>query len=373
MASVKVKFRPSTIADGLGTLCYKVYHNGQKSIHSTAYRLYAEEWNAATSTIELSSAEPQRVEYLQRVAAAMEDDLHRFSHLVEYFEQREKPYRAADVVAAFCANTAMLMPFMRFRCGRDIAIEDIDAELIERYEAYLRDMGVCANSSSFYMRILRAAYNRAVDRGLAKQRLPFKHVYTGVAKTVKRALPLKTIRSIRDLDVGYKPSVEYARDMFLFSFYTRGMSFVDMAYLRKSNLHNGVLSYHRHKTGQQMFIRWEACMQEIVNKYYNPHSPYLLPIISTSSKRSARKQYIYAAHRVNANLKRVAEMLEIEMPLTMYVARHSWASAAHRKNIPLSVISEGMGHDSESTTRIYLTSLDNVAIDRANTLILSSL
>lgn len=151
------------------------------------------------------------------------------------------------------------------------------------------------------------------------------------------------------------------------------MSFVDMAYLRKSNLHNGVLTYCRHKTGQQMFIRWEACMQDIVNKYYNPHSPYLLPIISTSSKRSARKQYIYAAHRVNANLKRVAEMLEIEMPLTMYVARHSWASVAHRKNIPLSVISEGMGHDSENTTRIYLTSLDNVAIDRANTLILSSL
>lgn len=400
MASVKVKFRPSTVTDVSGTLYYNVYHRGQKSIHSTAYRLYAEEWNAATSTIELSSAEPQRVEYLQRVAAAMEDDLHRFSHLVEYFEQREKPYRAADVVAAFCANTAMLMPFMRltierlreagkirtsetyasalqsfmrFRRGRDIAIEDIDAELIERYEAYLRDIGVCANSSSFYMRILRAAYNRAVDRGLAKQRLPFKHVYTGVAKTVKRALPLKTIRSIRDLDVGYKPSVEYARDMFLFSFYTRGMSFVDMAYLRKSNLHNGVLTYCRHKTGQQMFIRWEACMQDIVNKYYNPHSPYLLPIISTSSKRSARKQYIYAAHRVNANLKRVAEMLEIEMPLTMYVARHSWASVAHRKNIPLSVISEGMGHDSENTTRIYLTSLDNVAIDRANTLILSSL
>lgn len=60
-------------------------------------------------------------------------------------------------------------------------------------------------------------------------------------------------------------------------------------------------------------------------------------------------------------------------PLTLYVARHAWASIARSKNVPISVISEGMGHDSESTTRIYLASLDTVAVDKANRMIIKSL
>lgn len=102
------------------------------------------------------------------------------------------------------------------------------------------------------MRNLRAIYNRAVERELTVQRYPFKHVYTGVDKTVKRAVPLKVIRRIRDLDLTLSPVLDYARDLFMFSFYTRGMAFVDMAYLKKKDLQNGVLVYRRQKTGQQL-------------------------------------------------------------------------------------------------------------------------
>ena len=135
------------------------------------------------------------------------------------------------------------------------------------------------NTISFYMRNLRAIYNRAVERELTVQRYPFKHVYTGVDKTVKRAVPLKVIRRIRDLDLTLSPVLDYARDLFMFSFYTRGMAFVDMAYLKKKDLQNGVLVYRRQKTGQQLFIKWEKPMQEIVGKYDTSATPYLLPII----------------------------------------------------------------------------------------------
>lgn len=241
------------------------------------------------------------------------------------------------------------------------------------YEAYLRNNGVSPNSSSFYMRNLRAVYNRAVEKNLTVQRFPFKHVYTGVEKTTKRAVPLKVIRQIREMDLFMNPALDFARDMFLFSFYTRGMSFVDMAYLRKKDLNGGILSYRRRKTGQQLFIKWEKCMQEITNKYDTAHSGYLLPIIKPASNTDERKQYIYVGHSVNRSLKVVGERLGLPLPLTMYVARHAWASIARSKNIPLSVISEGMGHDSEATTRIYLASLDNMAVDKANSLILKSL
>ena len=123
------------------------------------------------------------------------------------------------------------------------------------------------NTISFYNRILRAVYNRAVEKGFTKQVFPFKHVYTGVEKTIKRGLPINTIRNIRNMDLSHCRTLDYARDMFLFSFYTRGMSFVDMAYLKKGDIANGILTYRRKKTGQQLFIRWEKCMQEIIKLF----------------------------------------------------------------------------------------------------------
>ena len=137
----------------------------------------------------------------------------------------------------------------------------MNQETIEAYEAYLKKNGrLSLNTISFYMRILRAVYNRAVEKELTTQRFPFRHVYTGIEKTIKRAIPQPIIRQIKEKELLTGSSVDYARDMFLFSFYTRGMSFVDMAYLKKKDLHNGILTYRRKKTGQQLSIKWEhAC------------------------------------------------------------------------------------------------------------------
>lgn len=146
-----------------------------------------------------------------------------------------------------------------------------------------------------------------------------------------------------------------------------------MQFRENSDLRNGVLSYRRRKTEQQLFIKWEKCMQNITDKYTNDASPYLLPIIDPNSSLDERKQYIYAAHNVNKYLKTIGERIGVSMPLTMYCARHSWTSIAKSKNVPISVISEGMGHDLEATTRIYLASLDTMAIDKANSMILKSL
>ena len=266
-----------------------------------------------------------------------------------------------------------LSSFKRFRKGKDMTFDELDSDVIMAYETYLKERGVTPNTSSFYMRNLRAVYNRAVEKGLVEQHFPFKRVYTGVDKTVKRAIPLKIVRQIKEMDLASKPALDFARDMFLFSFYTRGMSFVDMSYLRKRDLNNGILSYRRRKTGQRLSIRWEKYMEEITSKYDTGRSAYLLPVIKSESVVESRKQYIYTAHKVNRALKIIGERLKLSMPLTMYVARHAWASIAKSKNIPLSVISEGMGHDSEATTRIYLASLDTVAVDKANRMILNAL
>lgn len=87
--------------------------------------------------------------------------------------------------------------------------------IVLAYEAYLKSCRVSLNSSSFYMRNLRAMYNRAVDTGFTQQRFPFKHVYTGVDKTLKRAITLRTLKKIKSFDFSGKTSLEFARDIFM--------------------------------------------------------------------------------------------------------------------------------------------------------------
>ena len=402
MASVKIKFRPSTTDGGQGTLFYRVIHNRIARQQKTGYRLHADEWDSNLSEVVLPSADGNRKTYLSEIRNSVAADIRRFHKVIDTLEVSGHAYSAYDVMAGFTADepgnllfgfmesviarlkalgkartretyTTTLSSFKRFRKGGDLLLDDMDSDMMVAYEAYLKRNGVSPNTSSFYMRNLRAVYNRAVEKGLVEQKFPFKHVYTGVEKTAKRAIPLMAVRKIKELDLSSSPALDFARNMFLFSFYTRGMSFVDMAYLRKKDLNNGILSYRRRKTGQQLFIKWEKCMQEIADKYNTEYSTYLLPVISPESGVEERKQYINTAHNVNRALKVIGKRLEIPVPLTMYVARHAWASIARSKNVPLSVISEGMGHDSEATTRIYLASLDTAAVDKANSLILKSL
>ncbi len=256
--------------------------------------------------------------------------------------------------------------FLRFRGGTDLPLLSLDRPMIMAYEGWMRSRGLLRNSSSFYLRSLRSAWHKAMD-GRTVVPDPFDIVYTGVDRTAKRAVQLPDIKRLKALQLTGEQA--WARDLFLFSFYTRGMSFVDMAYLCKSDLRGGLLTYSRRKTGQPLIIRWEPCMQEILDRWPANPTQYLLPII-TRTDLPVYNQYKYGIARANRNLHLIGLRLRLPAPLTMYVARHSWASIAHNRHVPLSVISESLGHDSERTTSIYLASMDQQQIDAANRSIL---
>lgn len=263
-----------------------------------------------------------------------------------------------------------LASFRKFRKGKDLAFSEIDEPMIRCYEGYMRGLGLCRNTTSFYLRILRGIYNKAADDDLTEQKRPFRHVYTGVDRTSKRAVGIREIRLIKELDLEDNPRLSFARDMFIFSFYTRGMSFVDIAYLKKSDISGEFLNYRRRKTGQRLTIRMEKGIAEIISRNSSDNSTYLLPIISSNDRAEARKQYLAGMRAVNRNLKKIAGVLGIHQTLSMYVARHSWASIALANDVPLHTISLALGHENEETTRIYLASVQTEAIDSANSLIL---
>lgn len=402
MISVKLKFRPSLHIDKEGSLVFQLIHERVVRRITSKYKIYNDEWDDFNGRIILPAKSSPRYEHLNLIRFNVEWELQRIKGIIKNYAAAGRQLSLDDMVSILLPDDdtgqsvfnfihyqigykrklgkirssetyrSTLNSFMRFRDGVDLPFSMIDSELLELYEAQMLGRGLSRNTTSFYMRILRTNYKMAVERGLTHDCRPFRHVYCGMDKTMKRSISFGDIKKIKELDLSGKPVREYARDMFIFSFCTRGMSFVDMAYLKKKDLRNGYLTYRRKKTGQLLVIEWTRQMQEILNKYKPNKTKYLLPIIKREDG-SERRQYQNQMMKINRHLKELADMAHLSVPLSLYYSRHSWATIARGKDIPLSVISEGLGHESETTTQIYLDSIKSYEVDEANRKILKGL
>lgn len=366
------------------------------------YRIRNDEWDKKLEEIALPSPASERYSRLKIIRSNIMYELKRLKAIAEKLDCSGKDYSLEEIIQKYISGTdtgcsvfdfiraqvahkkqlgkirssetyqTTLNSFMRFREGIDLTFDMIDSELMEHYEAELRRHGLLRNTSSFYMRVLRTNYRLAVEKGLTPDRHPFKHVYCGMDKTVKRSISFAEIKKIKELDLSRKRVMDFAKDMFIFSFCTRGMSFIDMAYLKKNDLKHGCLTYRRKKTGQLLVIEWTKQMQDILDKYKPNSTQYLLPII-TREDGNERRQYQNQMRKINRRLKDIATSIKLPVPLSLYYSRHSWATIARCKDIPISIISEGLGHDSEITTQIYLDSIKSYEVDKANRKILKDL
>lgn len=191
-------------------------------------------------------------------------------------------------LAKGCRGTAKnyrtaLRQYQKFRCDINISVEQIDSIEMEEFQSWLKEKGVCSNTISNYMRTLRCIYNRAVVQGLCVNRYPFATVYTGVAKTKKRAISENDLRTIAHLDLLFNPTLEYDRDIFILSFYLMGMAFVDLAMLKKTDYSAGRIIYRRQKTGQTINVLVCKKAKVIIDKLLaEADSPFLLNIINSS-------------------------------------------------------------------------------------------
>ena len=393
--SIKLKFRPSAKEDKEGALYYQLIHNRRVKVLNTPYKIMVSEWDDKNGCIISLNDDILRKHQLESIVRCVRWDIQRLEKIAGEYAEKGVAYNLGHIAVAYkkmCMKHSLfvymeelvvqyrgygqirtsetylttLNSFKRFRMNVDVVLEEINSELLLSYEYYLKVEGVSPNTISFYMHRLRAVYNRAVEQGLIEQRFPFRKVRTSIEKTEKRAISIKYIRKLKSLDLRNSPSLAFARNMFLFSFYTRGMSFIDIAYLQKKDLRNNVLIYRRKKTGQKLQIHWEKCMQEIVDLHHADDDLQFMFSIIDDPKKDYRRQYQNALTRINRNLKKLGEEIGLDVPLTMYVARHSWATTAHYEGVPLAVISEGMGHDNEKTTQIYLASIENSVVDKAN-------
>jgi len=398
MATVKVKLRPSSIQGKAGTIFYQITHRRVIRQITTSIHIRLECWDDYNQRIiaqddkkliQLQNRIDCDVSLLYAIIKKLESSgiaysinaiVHQFktpnSHInfidfmreqIDYLRRCNQHGTAKNYERAMCSLAEFL--------NGDIAIIAFNEQLVEDYNAFLSQRGIVRNSISFYMRILRSVYNKAVRRHIVEQTNPFQNVYTGIDKTKKRAVDESVISKLCKLDLSIDSHLELTRDTFVFSYCARGMAFVDIAFLKKRNIEDDTLTYSRHKTGQLLSIKVEPCMKKIIDKYValTNDATYVFPFLSSTESKEAYNQYRKAINLYNRQLKELSDKIRISKPLTSYTARHSWANAARKHNAPISVISAGLGHTSEKTTRIYLTSLENSTIDAVNKGIISEL
>lgn len=395
MATVKLKFRPSTVKGKKGTLYYQVTQKRKVSTVSTPYQIFTDEWDKKNADI-IIKGDKERKATLQLFHSKIKWEITQIREIIQRKALNTKEYPLSELLKEIkeipncisvysfiqeqimkktemkCYGTARtykntLRILQKFRNQEDLVFNWMDHDMMVHFEVWMLHSGLKRNSASCYLRTLRTLYGMAVEQGLTEDMNIFRHVHTSIGKTGKRAVTAEHICIIGRMDLSDKPSLAFARDVFMFSFYTRGMSFVDIAYLKKSDIKNGILTYNRRKTFQCLHIEWETTMQSIVDQYaeQTKDSPYIFPIVKGNSIEDYRL-YERAEQRVNRNLKKIGERIGLTIPLTTYVARHSWASIARSMDIPLSIISEGLGHDSDKTTQVYLASLDTAMVNTAN-------
>ncbi len=415
MTSISLVFRPSSrIGDFPGSLYLRIIYQRKVKTVTLPGHLYRYEWDHRKQSIIYPENNPVRITYLEELEQHIRDALHIAEELVKMLKSQGNctlediihQYRIQNYNGKLLSFAELLAKgleksgqyrtanayrtvsrgLIAFNNGNDIPLSGINANLIKSFETHLKSKGRLPNTISYYMRNLRCIYNKAVKekRIHARRDSPFTDVFTGVKKTQKRALTVEEVGRLNRLDLYTRlkslpagsaahthiGNLYFAWRLFFFCFHARGMCFVDMAYLKKSHLQKGMMCYYRKKTGQLIEVKITREMQRIIDSFSGmvKHSEFVFPII-TDNKKDERTQYETAMCIQNRRLKELAQLAEIEKTLTTHVARHSWASIGKQQNLPIWVISEGLGHASEKITYSYLASFDQSVLDKANKII----
>lgn len=404
MTSIKVKFRASKISKKKGTCFVQLIHKRRMKTIATGIRLEKSEWDSLKEHVITSRANPQRFkellliqEYLDNVVLDIKEIIIRLLTSQTYVtaDMIVQTYRELDCTKSFfiimeerieelkkngqkrtAANYAgALRMFRQFRKDKDISPDEINGKLVKELELYLKRKDNSLNTISYYMRILQAAYNYAVEKCWVKKNLfPFKNVFTGEEKTAKRAIGRDVVLKLEDLNLERQPVLDLSKDIFMFSLYTRGMAFIDIAYLKKENLKGDILGYKRHKTGQLIQMKLPECAVALIEKYafIMGDADYLFPLLYHPGRKKYCS-YDSALRLYNRRLKKISGSMRLAEPLTSYVSRHTWATLAKYQGIATIIISDAMGHTSEDTTRIYLDRINNTVLDEANNAVVASI
>lgn len=289
------------------------------------------------------------------------------SLFIEYIEQLKKENRIGYALSVRQVYSSLV----KFNGHLDIYFQEIDVNWLKNYEFWLRGQKLAENTIGIRLRTLRVVYNLAVTEGLVKSdNYPFRKYKVSRLHTItaKRAITKEQVKQIMSYNTGsscfYK---KLAVDMFAFSYLMGGINFTDMSLLTNDNIDNDRLIYVRQKTKKRIILPLSEQAKEIIDKYRDSTRKYLFPVLDNKNRTATQvKDRIYdVLANINHHLNEIGKSLGIELKITTYVARHSYATVLKRAGVSTAIISESLGHSSEKVTQIYLDCFENKQVDEA--------
>lgn len=253
-------------------------------------------------------------------------------------------------------------------CGKDVSFEEVNYKLLDQFSHHLTTSGLKINSVSNYFRSIRAIYNKAIKMKVVDRSFyPFHDISIKSEKTAKRAILKDDIAKLLQIHVEKNSTCWRSLNYFMLSFFLRGISFTDLAYLKHSNIIEGRIEYKRRKTHQNYSVKLFPEAETIINQMHVPGSDYLLPIIPigvTEDSLKAKKIIHQCIKTTNKYLKRLSEEVNICSSVTTYTSRHAFATIAKRLGYSTELIAESLGHQyGNKITNIYLDAFDTDVLD----------
>jgi len=381
--------------DGTFALLLRIIHGTTSSQISLKKYFHLKDWDIKERKVKSSYKGTESVlrlnNYIQSKKAELSDFINRLDEkkilitlsnaqqIKELFEQKSQSLSFYDYMQKLINNMKAinrignarsyenaLTALKNFRGKESLSFIQLNYSFLLQFENHHYAKGNKTNGLAVYMRSIRAVYNQAIKDGIVERELyPFSNYTIKTQKTRKRAISIEAISKIKNLEFNSQHPLFHARNYFLFSFFTRGMPFADIARLKVSDIINGRIMYERVKTHKPYNVKIIPETQIILSHYIaeKRKNDYIFPIIKRTTEQDIHKDIKWARSRYNKKLKKLATLCGIEETVTSYVPRHSFATRAKNLGIPVSNLSDMLGHESIKTTEIYMDSLPSDLMD----------
>ncbi len=401
MASVKiVHYKYKVYNNGLSPIMLRLTINRKRSYLALGYVCKSDDWDKSKGRLRRSFKDyKQKNQVLRTFENRAETILDRFNKenkivtfqnfkneflnlnkeitVFDFIKQLVNDLEAKDKVSTAIIYRQSYNKLKKI-CSKDnLMFVDIDYKFLVEYETFLFEHGCSGGGISFYMRNLKAIINEAIRQGFHKRELyPFSTQFNKngyslshlKSKANPRALSIVDMDQIKNFPINKHPELAKYIYYFLFSYYTRGMNFNDMAKLKWSDIYNHRITYIRSKTSKRISVKASDNINNILNQYRNIDQEYVFPILSDfhQTEKQKKDRIKKCLKQYNKGLKEIAKILNINVPLTSYVARHTYATTLKAKGVDIAIISEGLGHADMSTTKAYLKQFETSVIDDAD-------
>jgi len=293
----------------------------------------------------------------------------------DFIESIVDDLRKAKKIGNAEVYVGLLRKLKKFHTREYLTFEEINYSFLKKMEVIHFSRDNQAGGLSVYMRTLRSVYNKAIKAGYASlEKYPFKDYSIRNGDPQRRALSETEFDAFKTVELKVGSVLDEARKLFLASFYMRGMNWMDMCLLKRSNLTGDLerIQYVRSKTSKRFSIKINDKLREIILSYMeneNFKDGFIFPILKLEDDPAKYHEIIKNKRkRLNKRLKEIAELCGIDS-LTIYTARHTYATMGKRRGVPTAVIQESLGHKTEATTQTYLDSFDNEVVDEYDEMI----